>query len=168
MTRLHGKEVALRPLEERDLPRLAEIMGEPEAARWWGESSVDSLRDDFLGPDSDSGFAVEVAGSLVGVVSFWEHDEADCRYAGMDIVLGEAHTGRGLGPDALRALARHLFGERGHWRLVIDPDAANERAIRAYELVGFRPVGVMRRYQRRRDGSFRDALLMDLLPEELR
>jgi len=33
--------------------------------------------------------------------------------------------------------------------------------------VGFRPVGVMRRYERGGDGRFHDGLLMDLLRGEL-
>ena len=41
------------------------------------------------------------------------------------------------------------------------------RAIRAYAKVGFRPVGGMRRYDRRADGRWADNLLMDLLAEEL-
>ena len=53
--------------------------------------------------------------------------------------------------------------ERGHHRLTIDPAAANERAIGAYASLGFKPVGIMRRYERGRDGSFHDGLLMDLL-----
>ena len=39
-------------------------------------------------------------------------------------------------------------------------------AIRAYKKVGFRPVGVMRRYDLGPDGTFHDDLLMDLLPEK--
>ena len=58
--------------------------------------------------------------------------------------------------------------ERGHHRFTIDPAAANARAIRAYEAVGFRPVGVLRRYERGPDGRWRDGLLMDLLAVELR
>ena len=75
--------------------------------------------------------------------------------------------GRGLGPEAIRAVALHLIEERGHHRLTIDPAADNVRAIRAYGKVGFRPVGRLRRYQRYPDGSWRDGLLMDLLAEEL-
>lgn len=33
--------------------------------------------------------------------------------------------------------------------------------------VGFRPVGVMRRYERGADGDWHDGLLMDLLADEL-
>jgi aminoglycoside 6'-N-acetyltransferase len=65
-------------------------------------------------------------------------------------------------------VARWLFEERGHHRLTIDPSAANERAIRAYTAIGFKPVGVMRRYERGPDGTFHDGLLMDLLRDELR
>jgi len=44
---------------------------------------------------------------------------------------------------------------------------ANEPAIRCYAKVGFRPVGVMRQYERGGDGRFHDGMLMDLLREEL-
>ena len=50
----------------------------------------------------------------------------------------------------------------------LEPGAANERAIRAYERVGFRPVGVMRAYERGPDGTWHDGLLMDMLRSDLR
>ena len=43
----------------------------------------------------------------------------------------------------------------------------NPRAIRSYEQVGFRPVGVTRRSERGPDGTWHDSLLMDLLADEL-
>ena len=60
-------------------------------------------------------------------------------------------------------LVRHLTADLGHHRLVIDPAVANERAVRCYEAVGFRPVGVMRRYQRMADGNWEDGLLMEFV-----
>ena len=77
------------------------------------------------------------------------------------------HQGRGVGPEAIRLAARWLIDERGHHRITIDPAAANARAIRAYEKVGFRRVGVLREYERGPDGTWRDGLLMDLLAAEL-
>jgi aminoglycoside 6'-N-acetyltransferase len=50
---------------------------------------------------------------------------------------------------------------------VIDPAADSAAAIRCYSKVGFRPVGIMRRYERGSDGTWHDGLLMDLLAEEL-
>jgi len=48
----------------------------------------------------------------------------------------------------------------------VDPAADNSRAIHVYEKLGFRPVGVLRRYERVADGVWRDALLMELLADE--
>ena len=86
--------------------------------------------------------------------------------AGVDLFLGPSFQGRGLGTDAIRTVARHLFDDRGHHRLTIDPSATNERAIATYTKVGFRPIGRMRRSERGPDGTFHDGLLMDLLREE--
>ena len=64
-------------------------------------------------------------------------------------------------------LLRYLIDERGHHRVTIDPAVANARAIHVYERVGFRRVGVMRKYERSSaDGTWHDNLLMDLLAED--
>ncbi len=88
-------------------------------------------------------------------------------HAGLDIALHPDVHGQGLGQDAVRTLARYLIHGRGHRRLVIDPAAHNARASRTYAAVGFRPVGVMRQYERSADGGWHDGLLMDLLAPEL-
>jgi len=51
--------------------------------------------------------------------------------------------------------------------VTIDPAAENSAAIRCYERVGFRRVGVLREYWRDGSGVWRDGLLMDLLASEL-
>jgi RimJ/RimL family protein N-acetyltransferase len=40
---IRGERVLLRPLEERDFGRLAEIGAEPEVARWWPGITVANL-----------------------------------------------------------------------------------------------------------------------------
>lgn len=164
---LRGERVTLRPLAAADVPRLAEIAAEPEVARWWREVTERDLLDK-LGPDSDVlAFAVVHEGEVIGLAECAEESEPDYRHAGIDLFLGTAWQGRGLGTDAVRTLARHLVRERGHHRITIDPAAANERAIRCYERVGFKRVGVLRRYERGADGTWHDGLLLDLLAEEL-
>ncbi|HJW22036.1 MAG TPA: GNAT family protein, partial [Candidatus Limnocylindrales bacterium] len=113
------------------------------------------------------GFAIELDGHVVGSIQFVEETAPGYRHAGIDLFLDRDHHGRGLGPEAIRVVARYLFDVRGHHRLTIDPSAANERAIRAYERVGFRRVGTMRRYERGSDGTWHDGLLLDLLAGEL-
>jgi aminoglycoside 6'-N-acetyltransferase len=41
-----------------------------------------------------------------------------------------------------------LFKQSGHQRITIDPAADNHQAIRSYTKGAFRPVGVMRQYER--------------------
>jgi aminoglycoside 6'-N-acetyltransferase len=108
-----------------------------------------------------------VSGETVGLIQYFEENEPDFRHANIDLFLGEGARGRGLGPDAIRTLARYLVGERGHHRLTIDPAADNAAAVRAYEKVGFRAVGVMREYWRSPEGTWRDGLLMELLARDL-
>jgi aminoglycoside 6'-N-acetyltransferase len=108
-----------------------------------------------------------VDGEIAGWLGVSEENEPSYRHAGLDITLAPAYQDRGLGPEALREAIRWLIQERGHHRFTIDPAAQNERAIKAYAKVGFRPVGRLRKYERGRDGAWRDGLLMELLAEDL-
>jgi aminoglycoside 6'-N-acetyltransferase len=165
---LRGREVILRSTTPDDAPVLATILAEPEVARWWGAFDVDRVMADLIadGPGEDP-FVIEHDGRVVGYIQAVEEQEPDFRHAGIDLFLRTGSQGRGLGPDAIRTLAIELIDARGHHRLTIDPATDNRRAIAAYGKLGFRPVGVMRRYQRLRDGTWVDALLMDLLAAEL-
>jgi aminoglycoside 6'-N-acetyltransferase len=163
---LRGERLTLRPLTEQHLDRLVEVLWDPSVRRWWGTvASPDALREDLR--HDGSAYAIEVDRVVAGWLGVVEEDEPDYRHAALDIGLGPEHQSRGLGSEALRTVIRWLIHERGHHRVTIDPAVANERAIRAYSAVGFRPVGVMRRYERAPDGTWEDGLLMDLLAEEL-
>ena len=155
----------LRPVAPDDVPALRALRAHPAVRRWWG------VEDDPGWPLSEEGvesWTIEVDGRVAGLIQAYEEPEPDYRHAGIDIYVDPALSGRGLGTDAVRTLAGHLVHDRGHHRLIIDPAAANAPAIRAYEKVGFRPVGVMRAYERDPDGGgWHDGLLMDLLAEEL-
>ena len=159
--------VTLRPLELRDIPRLLEIGTEPDVARWWTSVNEETLRAKAEGRDEATAFAIEDEGDVVGLVQYWEENDPEYRHAGIDIFLTTARAGRGLGTEAVRTLARHLIDDRGHHRITIDPAAANAPAIRCYEKVGFKRVGVLRQYWRDPAGVWHDGLLMDLLADEL-
>lgn len=160
--------MTLRPATAADVPALAAIRADPEVRRWWrgGDDLADSVRAD-LADDDLALYAIEHDGRVIGAIQWYAEPDPDYRHASLDVFLDPAERGAGLGGDAIRTLVRHLIDEYGHHRFTIDPAAANSAAIRAYSKVGFRPVGVLRRYERGADGRWHDGLLMDLLADDL-
>jgi RimJ/RimL family protein N-acetyltransferase len=163
---LRGKRTVLVGVAAEHVPELRRILDLPEIrSRWQDEDSAPDWP--FDDPDLTR-FAILLDGRVCGLVQCAEEADPMYRHASIDIYLDPAVHGRGAGSDALRTLVRHLVDDRGHHRITIDPAADNEPAIRAYAAVGFRPVGVMRAYERDPDGEgFHDGLLMDLLAEDL-
>ncbi|MDQ3045484.1 MAG: GNAT family N-acetyltransferase [Chloroflexota bacterium] len=169
MVTLQGELVLLRPVVPADATRLAEILADPGVAEWWPGYDLERVQREMIEPEEETvilGIELEADGPLIGLIQYWEENDPDYRHAGIDIFLHPTWHGRGLGANALRTITRHLFDDRGHHRITIDPAAHNERAIRSYQGVGFRPVGIMRRYERGLDGTWHDSLLMDLLVDE--
>ena len=168
---LVGALATVRPGRAGDVPALREILAEPSVRRWWGEPEpAEDTAGKLLGTAEATDavlLVVEVGGAVAGGVEYWEESDPMYRHAGIDIYLGARYQGRGVGTEVVGMVARFLVADRGHHRLTIDPAAANAGAIGCYTKVGFRPVGVLRRYERGLDGTFRDGLLMDLLAEEL-
>jgi len=151
--------VTLRPMTARDLPLLAGWLAQPHVAEWWqGEpSDLPAVRANYAG-HLDGSERIHMTVILlddrpVGWLEwYWLRDHLD--YAeglelppdglGVDLAVGEpAALGAGVGRAALAHLcavvvpaeaptARHVF---------IDPDPANQRAIRCYTAAGFTPTG---------------------------
>jgi aminoglycoside 6'-N-acetyltransferase len=167
---INGERVRLRSATGADAASFEELLSHPDVARWWAdaEEPVTAQVAYLLDPDDDTTtYAIEHDGVTVGIALAFEESDPQYRHAGIDIAVHPDWQHRGLGSDAVRTLARHLFEERGHHRLVIDPAADNASAIRLYQSLGFRPVGTMRSYERGPDGSWHDGLLMDLLVDDL-
>jgi aminoglycoside 6'-N-acetyltransferase len=162
-TRVVSGAVSLRPLAKRDERELLRIHTTPEVLRWWDAPAAGFPWDE---PESTR-FAIELDGVLAGMIQYWEELEPKYRHAGIDLFVDPMLHGRGVGAEAIRLLVRVLIDERGHHRITIDPAAANAAAVRTYEKVGFRPVGVMRQAERDADGGgWHDSLLMELLAGE--
>jgi aminoglycoside 6'-N-acetyltransferase len=156
-----ASDIVLRALVATDAPELRRIRSTPEVARWW-----EPPEDEFPFDDDDevTRWTIEVDGAVAGMVQFGEELDPKYRHASIDLFLDPTLHGRGIGTEVVRRVVRQLIDERGHHRITIDPAADNAAAIRAYEKVGFRRVGVMRRYERDVDGrGWHDGLLMELL-----
>jgi aminoglycoside 6'-N-acetyltransferase len=166
---IDGELVRLRPLVESDREALISVLSDLTVVEWWDTRGAEHSADELIaGEPGWFVWAIEVGGELAGSIQAAEEEDPDYRHAGIDIFMSARFQGRGLGTDAVRTLAHWLLEERGHHRLTIDPAAANARAIRTYEKVGFKPVGIMRQYERGVSRTFHDGLLMDMLAGELR
>lgn len=145
-------DLELRPPGHDDAGAVEALLAEPEVRRWWADGDY----------DRDHGWVVEVGGRFAGWVQYTEEAYEWYPSVGLDIALTTAVHGQGYGRRALRLAIGH-FVAKGHHRFTIDPDVRNERAIRSYAAVGFKPVGVLRSYERNPAGGWNDGLLMDLI-----
>lgn len=137
-------EFTFRPMSDADLPMLAGWLRAPEVSQWWTDPDrqiadlSEVLADARLTPLIVLRDGVPIAYAQVSVASLWQAPHYDALDApagalALDVFAGPA--GMGLGGDWLDALARHLLEDAP--ALIIDPDPANLRAIRAYQKAGF-------------------------------
>jgi aminoglycoside 6'-N-acetyltransferase len=156
-----SERLVLEPVRPEHADRLRALRRTPEVARWWHPAPagwpLDHEADLYK-------LAIVVDGEVAGYVQFWEEPDPTARHADVDIFLGPGSQDRGLGTEAMRAVVRHLIEERGHHRITLGTSVDNARAIRCYEKVGFREVGVMRKSNRSHlTGEWEDELFMELV-----
>lgn len=151
--------ITFRPLSVADLPQLASWLGAPHVAEWWGDEPTDpeSVEREY-GPRAEGQQHVhmviaELDGRPFGWLQWYRlGDEPeyaleldlDPAAVGIDMSIGEPDlVGRGLGRRTLRGLIEQVVRPAAPdlTDVFIDPDPANERAIRCYRAVGFVPTG---------------------------
>jgi aminoglycoside 6'-N-acetyltransferase len=136
---VRGRLTELRPAGEADAALLVAWHADPEVARFWdGETYT---RDEILAEFADDhvdAWIVEAGGEPVGYLQSWWGDDAP-RRGGLDMFLVPSARGRGLGPDAARAVAQSLVAA-GWAEVTADPYLWNEQAVRAWQKAGFTPV----------------------------
>jgi aminoglycoside 6'-N-acetyltransferase len=132
--RLHRRLTDVRPATADDVDMLVAWHADPDVSRYWDNETF--TREEMLerlGREDVDAFVVESGDRPVGYLQVWrEGDEG-----GIDMFLVPDARGRGLGPDAARAVARHLRDERGWAQVTVDPYVWNEPAIRAWRRAGF-------------------------------
>jgi aminoglycoside 6'-N-acetyltransferase len=153
---------AFRPVVAADLPMLGAWLDRPHVAEWWDDADdkLAEIREAMADPSTQP-FIVELDGRPIGYLQCYDpHREEGHPYRdqpkgtlGIDQFIGEPElVGAGHGSRLIAAFAEGLF-RRGVPRIIIDPDPANGRAIRAYEKAGFRPFDS-------RTSIYGDALMM--------
>ena len=164
-----GRTISLRPASlERDLGRLHAWLGSEHVKPYWQlDLPLPAFRDRLAAKLADDHLTPYV-GCLDHVpMSYWEcyraadddvanHYDADPTDRGVHLLIGpEEYLGRGYAVPLLRAVVAMQFRHSGTDRVIAEPDARNEAAIRVFERCGFEP-----RREFRFDEAGKDALLL--------
>jgi len=80
---------------------------------------------------------------------------------GMDQFIGESvYWNQGIGTCVIRETVRYLVHFRNAKKIVMDPQAWNERALRAYEKAGFAKKKYLEKHEWH-EGEYRDCWLIE-------
>jgi len=149
--------VSFRPAACEDLAMLADWMGRPHWREWWGEpeKELDKLRKKIEGRDTTKPFIFQFDGRDAGYIQVWyvkdqQGPDVVAAYpwvvllpreaVGVDLAIADgSQLSRGHGTKVLRAFVAKLRRE-GYKRILIDPDPANRRAVKAYRKAGFKEM----------------------------
>lgn len=149
--------MGFRALGRRDLPALVGWLGQAHVARWWGEAPDAAGAEARYGPCIDAASATSVfviieGGEPAGMIqtyplSAYPEYEAETGTdggAGLDLLLAEGRTGRGLGSEVIRRFATEMVPivcPRAT-SVVACPAPDNRRSVRALAAAGFRQAGL--------------------------
>src|SRR5712691_4412736 len=104
-----GERTLLRPVVEADVDLLLRWHANPDVIRFWdGKTFTREAMLVRLARADVTPYLVLAEDEPVGYLQVWGHREG-----GLDMFVAPGARGRGLGPDAARAMARHLLDERG-------------------------------------------------------
>jgi aminoglycoside 6'-N-acetyltransferase len=149
--------ISFMPVERNHYPLLHSWLVEPHMREWWGEpeEELGFIRDMVEGRDTSRPFLIVLDGTPIGYIQYWfvgHHQNAEwisghpwlaelpADTVGVDLSIGDAgQLSRGIGSSALTKFVAGLR-RQGYTNIIIDPNPANGRAVRAYSKAGFRPV----------------------------
>jgi RimJ/RimL family protein N-acetyltransferase len=109
---------------------------------------------------------VRQTGRVVGTTSFLEVSSVDARIEIGFTLYSRAVWGSDVNPTCKLLLMGWAFEQAHFGRVQLKTDIRNGRSQAAIARLGARFEGILRRYQRRQDGSVRDTVLFSVTAEE--
>ena len=111
-------------------------------------------------------FVVEYDGRLVGQLTVSNIVRGSAQFGSIGYWIDEAYAGRGLMPRAVALVVDHCFGPVGLHRIEVAVRPENLSSLRVVEKLGFREIGLARRYLHI-DGDWRDHRLFAITREDV-
>jgi RimJ/RimL family protein N-acetyltransferase len=143
--------------EHADNPRIAANLRDAFPHPYHLEDAVDFLGK-VIRQEPRTAFAIVHGDRLIGVIGLVPGEDVHRLTAELGYWLAEPYWGRGIVPEAVRAVVEHGFNELGFVRIFAEPYVGNSRSARVLEKAGFVLEGRLRAHVIK-DGQIRDMLL---------
>jgi N-acetyltransferase len=169
-TVLDGTHVRLSLAREDDVDELYSALDDDEVwAHVRGRPSTPLELADSLAAARSNGrwpWIVRQDGRVVGTTSYLEVVPVDARLEIGFTLYARSVWGTVVNPECKLLLMQWAFEQAGFGRVQLKTDIRNARSQAAIARLGASYEGVLRRYQRRQDGSIRDTVLFSVTIEE--
>ncbi|MFJ8035903.1 GNAT family N-acetyltransferase [Streptomyces sp. NPDC096032] len=180
------ERLVLRPLDEDDVPALAEMMNDEQIAAWtdvpqpFTEAAARHWITQYAPAERGSGHGLDLAVTefltqrLVGIVQLTRTDWR-IRATELSYIVAPWARGEGYASEAALATAQWLFGEQKFERIELRTAADNTASQQVAQKIGCISEGVLRNacivHVRMEDGTWTDMrtdfIVWSLLPEDL-
>jgi aminoglycoside 6'-N-acetyltransferase len=172
-------DITVRLLEIKDGPILVKWLSDPEVLQYYEgrdqPHDLELVRAHFYNQNDEAARCiVEYDGRPIGYIQFYElESEERAAYGytdngeiiyGTDQFIGETDCWNiGIGTRLVKSMTAYLTGEKHARKIVMDPQARNERALSCYEKCGFKKVKQLPQHELH-EGQMRDCWLMEYAP----
>jgi RimJ/RimL family protein N-acetyltransferase len=148
-------EIQFIPLEENHLTLIFNWLKADHIRPFWQDpENFDDFKHKYLIEKPKrfvTGFMIQYQGQLMGYIQYyhaqkvgggWWPEATDTTY-GLDLMIGETiYLSQGLGTRIILAFIHQLKNTLHISELIADPDLSNIAAIRCFEKVGFKNLGL--------------------------
>ncbi|MDN3426472.1 GNAT family N-acetyltransferase [Planococcus notacanthi] len=169
------EELAIRPVNETDLPVLWELIYKEDAPEWkkWDAPYFPHKSkpyEKFLETaptlvDKESFWVITSNDIVCGIVSYYFEDEQS-NWLEVGIVIHEGHNwNKGIGTRSLKLWLNHIFNSLPAVRVGLTTWSGNERMIRVGEKLGMQLEARIRKVRFYKN-KYYDSIRMGILREE--
>lgn len=133
--------------------------------------NLEMIREHFYKEDDTVRCIIEFEGKPIGYIQYYAVDDqsktkfgytnSDEKIFGTDQFIGEVdYWNKGIGKKLVASMVKYLITSKDADRVIMEPQAWNERAITCYEKCGFVKVQLLNNHEYH-EGQFRDCWLIE-------
>ena len=169
-------KIAIRLLQDSDKPILVKWLSDSAVLQYYegrdNSHDLERVNAHFFNRENDATRCIaEYEGKPIAYIQFYQVDaetkgvygfeEVQESIYGTDQFIGEVeYWNKGIGTWLVNLMKSFLTEQKGASRIVMDPQAANVRAIACYEKCGFKKMKMLPKHELH-EGEWRDCWLME-------